>query len=454
MEDLRDPLSDPSRYPLCYRMAESGPVLLREVLERRGWFMPSPLYALSVARKCFGELDRGRQTCCRFRLSDYESCSSFQRINHFPNTAVITKKVVHCSMPLALHQGDADVSKQELTDALLQRAKYRTVSSVCCTFTLPNDYTKFVRVYSDEDEKGKKGAWICKPADLSRGRGIFVFRDLTELTYDFHAVVQRYISDPQVISGYKYDIRCYVLVRSYNPLTIYLYEEGLTRFATVPYDINSLSDKFAHLTNTSINKYSPTLHTCKDDVGPGCKWTLGKLRIYFSNRGWDFDRVWSRMKGLIILTLLPLAPNIKPVSNGCFELYGFDILLDQAMKPWLLEVNLSPALAADTQTDLDVKIPLLDDVVTAIGIKESDGEAAMLEVLNLDQKPPKPPRSPISRRTSTPKIPERFAGPCFPDRVGQFTKIYPFRLGKPQSLQPTKDNLRSIVAEVRKEYLS
>lgn len=59
------------------------------------------------------------------------------------------------------------------------------------------------------------------------------------LPYKNRAVVQRYISNPLLMflidliirSGYKFDLRCYVLVRSFNPLVVYLYQEGLTRFA-------------------------------------------------------------------------------------------------------------------------------------------------------------------------------------------------------------------------------
>lgn len=115
---------------------------------------------------------------------------SFQRLNHFPNTAVITRK-----------------------DTLFRLLKKLRVvyggiyDFFPLTIGLPKDYLKFVRLYAEEEERKSKSTWICKPVDMSRGRGIFVFRDLKDLSYDCSAIVQRYISNPLLISGYKFDLR-------------------------------------------------------------------------------------------------------------------------------------------------------------------------------------------------------------------------------------------------------
>lgn len=48
-------------------------------------------------------------------------------------------------------------------------------------------------------------------------------------------------------------------------------------------------------------------------------------------------------------------------ESVCFEILGFDILLDENLKPWLLEVNRSPSFGSDHQVDFDVKSRLLLD---------------------------------------------------------------------------------------------
>lgn len=68
-------------------------------------------------------------------------------------------------------------------------------------------------------------------------------------------VVQKYIKNPALIQGHKYDFRIYVLVTSVIHLTIFLYEDGLVRLASEKYsDGKNLNDMYAHLTNYSLNK--------------------------------------------------------------------------------------------------------------------------------------------------------------------------------------------------------
>lgn len=57
------------------------------------------------------------------------------------------------------------------------------------------------------------------------------------------------------MNGFKFDLRVYVAVTSVNPLKIFIYEEGLARFATEPYQLDKTQfNAFTHLTNFSINK--------------------------------------------------------------------------------------------------------------------------------------------------------------------------------------------------------
>lgn len=68
--------------------------------------------------------------------------------------------------------------------------------------------------------------------------------------------MSKYVSKPHLIRGYKYDLRLYVLVTSFDPVKIYMFKDGLVRLATVPYSTSksSLKQRFVHLTNYSVNK--------------------------------------------------------------------------------------------------------------------------------------------------------------------------------------------------------
>lgn len=97
------------------------------------------------------------------------------------------------------------------------------------------------------------------------------FQKLSDLSYDNAAVVQRYIDNPLLIGGYKFDLRLYVCVPSYRPLTIYLYKEGLARFATEKFSLEQLDDPFRHLTNFSLNKLGPGYSEKKERIGAGTR---------------------------------------------------------------------------------------------------------------------------------------------------------------------------------------
>lgn len=330
-----------------------GPELLRQVFLERGW--------IEFDEDSLEDYDWNIWwRTSRFRNCDYDNIQKWQRLNHYPKSTGITKK-----------------------DCLARNLKRMKgvhgagVYNFCpMTFNLPNDYTRFVAEYSKLTQKqsdSKTLYWICKPADMSRGRGIFLFSDISDLQYDCNAVLQRYISNPLLIGGYKFDIRIYVAVPSFHPLTIYVYEEGIARFGTEKFDLSALNNVFAHLTNTSINKHSPAYTTDKERIGAGCKWTLTQLRYYFHQNNIDDSVLWIRIMNLIILTVLVQAPQVPKMEN-CFELYGFDVLIDEKLKPWLLEVNFSPSLSSDCQSDIVVKKPLIHDLMDLMHFKDQDKE--------------------------------------------------------------------------------
>jgi hypothetical protein len=108
--------------------------------------------------------------------------------------------------------------------------------------------------------------WIVKPAAKSRGRGISTFMDLQKLLKYVDAgtgrysqwVVQKYMENPLIIAKRKFDLRQWVVVTNWNPLTIYFYDECYARFSVDEYStsVNDLENSFVHLVNNSIGKNS------------------------------------------------------------------------------------------------------------------------------------------------------------------------------------------------------
>ncbi|KAI5699342.1 hypothetical protein M8J75_001411 [Diaphorina citri] len=238
-------------------------------------------------------------------------------------------------------------------------------------YNLPLEYTKLVaecsRQARNSTYENPDNVWICKPVGQSQGRGILLFQRLSELVYESNAVVQQYVKNPLLIGGYKFDLRLYVCVPSFHPLTIFVYREGLARFGTDKFSLANLDNPFAHLTNSSLNKLGPGYGTTKERVGSGCKWSLSQLRQYLYQNNIQDWLLWQRISSIIVLTIASELSAI-PQTKNCFEFFGFDILVDSSLNPWLLEVNLSPALANDCEVDPAVKKPMLHDMFDLLGL--------------------------------------------------------------------------------------
>ena len=120
------------------------------------------------------------------------------------------------------------------------------------TYLLPDDYR---RLMADRDTDSK-ALYIMKPNASSCGKGIKVVGPGDMIPKKGGFLVSKYLLNPHLIDGFKYDLRIYVLVTSYDPLKVYLFDEGLVRFATERYStrVDSLKKRFVHLTNYSVNK--------------------------------------------------------------------------------------------------------------------------------------------------------------------------------------------------------
>ncbi|XP_074915753.1 tubulin polyglutamylase TTLL6 isoform X3 [Chelonoidis abingdonii] len=286
---------------------------------------------------------------------------SYQKINHFPGMSEICRK---------------DLLARNMSRMLKLFPK--EFNFFPRTWCLPADYGD-LQTYS---RSRKHKTYICKPDSSCQGRGIFITRSVKDIKPGEDMICQLYISRPFIIDRFKFDLRIYVLVTSCDPLRIFVYSEGLARFATSAYSDPShsnLDDICMHLTNYSINKHSTNFVRDEDS---GSKRKLSTFNKYMQKHGYDTDQMWLDIEDVIIKTLISAHPVIKhnyhtcfpnhAVGSACFEILGFDILLDHKLKPWLLEVNHSPSFTTDSWLDKEVKDQLLYDTLVLINLGACD----------------------------------------------------------------------------------
>jgi hypothetical protein len=213
--------------------------------------------------------------------------------------------------------------------------------------------------------------WIVKPLNSSCGRGIRVISQLDEVNFSEAAVLQRYLHDPLLLDGHKFDLRVYVLVTGFAPLEAYVYSNGLARFSSKAYTTSAAGhgDKLVHLTNSSIQKHTgtvlPFLENGTEQQAAGTKCSLAFLWQLVAQRGGDPAALWKEVK-LCVLKSLVCVDDVIRAQASCFELYGFDVMLDSAGKGWLIEVNASPSLACGTALDVQLKTAVMRDTLRLV----------------------------------------------------------------------------------------
>lgn len=290
----------------------------------------------------------------------------YQRVNHFPGMHAIARKN---------HLG---INLKRMSKLFPEEYNFFPK-----TWLLPSEYPDF----KEQFKKGKSRTYILKPESSSQGRGIFLIRRIEQINMSEHYVAQRYIAKPFLIDGLKFDLRIYVLITGCDPLRIFIYEEGLTRFATETYKpptSNNLDDICMHLTNYAVNKHNEKFianHDADSD-NIGHKRSLSSTLEYLADKGYDVDELWSGMCDIVIKTLCSIQPHLAHIyrscqpddySNGmCFEILGFDIIIDHKLKPWLLEVNHSPSFSTESPLDRKIKKAVIKEAIDLMNITPQD----------------------------------------------------------------------------------
>ena len=343
--------------------------------ERRGWVQVGSEedwnFYWSFTQNCRSlfSIDSG------YRMTDN------QIINHFPNhyelsrKDLLVKNIKRYRKELE-REGNPLAEKSELTLPNGQTVlRYTHLDWIPVPYVLPADYNMFVEEY----RKSPQSTWIMKPCGKSQGAGIFLINKLSklkkwsrEVKVPLHPqlgskesyVISRYIDNPLLIGGKKFDLRLYVLVTSFRPLKAYLFRHGFCRFCTVKYDtsVTELDNMYVHLTNVSVQKHGGDYNSLH-----GGKMSIQNFRLYLEGtRGRSVtDKLFADMQWLIVHSLKAVAP-VMANDRHCFECYGYDIIIDNQLKPWLVEVNASPSLQSTTHNDRILKYKLIDNIISVV----------------------------------------------------------------------------------------
>ena len=253
----------------------------------------------------------------------------------------------------------------------------------------PNDFDYMPETFRFPEEKeileqkfrnykiNENDLWLIKPKTGSLGNGIYIFEDLSK-TPDVY-ILTKYISNPHLINKLKYDFRIYLLITGLAPLKLYLYKEGMIRFATEEYILNKnhLTELYRHLTNVNINEKNKKDYkkAIDADTDEGSKWSLHVYENYCKSKNIDYQKIRKQMADIAIKSMLSVLDEFidKIKENGTkdrnhFKLLGFDFLLDENLKVHLLEINDRPSLLMGDINDRKLKPQLVADCLNIVGI--------------------------------------------------------------------------------------
>ena len=271
--------------------------------------------------------------CKHMPTADFGQLEEWRKVNHYPGS---------------FHMGRKDKLWSRLRLAGQKYDDFETFHPM--TFVLPKDFDDLNKFWMNSPSN----LFIMKPPASARGNGVKVINHISQIpetalnlpesadgsvAKKSTIIVQQYISNPCLLeNGQKFDLRIYVLITSVDPLRIYVYEEGLVRFASSKYTSqeDGIIDQYMHLTNYFVNKNNQEYKINNDcESLYGCKWTLKRFWRYLQEH-YDHvntDELWKQIIDIIVKTIICCENPMTRLSHqNCkndytsYELFGFDII--------------------------------------------------------------------------------------------------------------------------------
>ena len=273
-----------------------------------------------------------------------------------------------------------------------------------------NSYTDFFRVNILKNVGSKqkiilpkssyigKNLWLLKRTNLNRGREIKIFSDLNNIINEIetakkenkynHLIIQKYLEDPFLYLDRKFDIRIWVLFtylsKDYR-FEVYVFKEGHLKACSETFNINS-DDLFVHLTNYSVQKYNKNFS--KIEIGNEISFESFQNELDKRGGGKNFVKnVLPKIFRIIAISANASKNKINILNRkNCFEIFGYDFILDKNLEPFLLEINTNPGLEESSPL-IKMLVPrMIDDAfrLTVDEIFERDDEDRKISKFKVD----------------------------------------------------------------------
>jgi tubulin---tyrosine ligase len=222
--------------------------------------------------------------------------------------------------------------------------------------------------------------FILKPSLTNKGAEITIVSSMDEVAAVVRRarsigqwVLQRYVERPLLISGRKSHLRVYVLAD--GALSVHVWGDALVLSAVSPYDPSDRGrNVFSHITNTAVGAehadFDETAQVMTlSEAGPHL--IASRVAADLEDAACKIRNVWRAIESCIVHTFSAFDGDFSgfmPLSNA-FELYGFDFLLDETWRVFLLEANPTPDIR-QTGDRLDPMIGALIEGVARISVDQ------------------------------------------------------------------------------------
>ena len=177
--------------------------------------------------------------------------------------------------------------------------------------------------------------------------------------------MQKYIEKPFLYKDRKFDIRVWAVVT--DDFRIYVYKHGYLRTSSAEYDLKD-KNNFVHLTNQCLQSKVDGYAKHEDGNTLQYRDLQRYLDIHYQEYKLNVEELlMPRIKDIILDTFLSVCTKMNPNNRkNVFELFGFDFLLDEDFRVWLIEVNTNPFLGTPSDFMKELVPEMINDMLKIV----------------------------------------------------------------------------------------